>query len=138
MTSSKKVLVFGTFDMIHDGHRNLFQQARQLANNVKLVVSIARDKNVVRIKGRAPRHSEQQRLALVRQLPEVDSAVLGGVRDHLPHIIRLQPDIIALGYDQQAYVTGLRAELKVAGLKTKVVRLKPYKAHQYQTRLLQK
>lgn len=133
-----KVLVFGTFDMVHDGHRNLFQQARQLAKKVKLIVSLAREKNVLRIKGRVPRKSEQQRLAQVRKLPEVDTAVLGGIRHHMPHIIRLKPDIIALGYDQRAYVTGLRAELKAAGLKTKVVRLNPYQAHKFKTSLLQK
>lgn len=133
-----KVLVFGTFDMVHEGHRNLFQQARQLAKKVKLIVSLAREKNVLRIKGRTPRKTEQQRLAQVLKLPEVDTAVLGGVRDHMPHIIRLKPDVIALGYDQRAYVSGLRAELKAAGLKTKVVRLKPYKAHKFKTSLLQK
>lgn len=133
-----KVLVFGTFDMVHAGHRNLFQQARQLAKKVKLIVSLAREKNVLRIKGRVPRKTEQQRLAQVRKLPEVDTAVLGGIRHHMPHIIRLKPDIIALGYDQRAYVTGLRAELKAAGLKTKVVRLKPYQTHKFKTSLLQK
>lgn len=133
-----KVLVFGTFDMVHEGHRNLFQQARQLASKVKLIVSLARDKNVLRIKGRVPRKTEQQRLAQVRKLSEVDTAVLGGIRDHMPHIIRLKPDIIALGYDQRAYVTGLRAELKAVGLKTKVVRLKPYQTHKFKTSLLQK
>lgn len=140
MPTSKpvKVLLFGTFDMIHEGHRNLFRQALGLAKEVNLIVSIARDKNVARIKGRAPRRSEQQRLALVRKQPEVTRAVLGGSRDHLPHIIRLQPDIIALGYDQSAYVSGLRAELKTAGLKTKVVRLKAFRPKKYQTRLLLK
>lgn len=138
LTRPIKVLVFGTFDMVHKGHRNLFAQARQLAGEVKLIVSIARDKNVLRIKGRAPRKTEQQRLQMVKKLPEVDSVVLGGVREHMPHIIRLKPDIIALGYDQRAYVSGLRAELKAAGLSTKVVRLKPYLPEKFKTSLLRK
>ena len=133
-----RVLVFGTFDMIHDGHRHFFKQARSLANNSRLIVSLARAKNVEKIKGRTPRLSEAARLAQVRALPEVDSAVLGGVRDHIPHIIRIRPDIIALGYDQHAYVAGLRRELKVAGLDIKIVRLKPFYPQKFKTSLLQK
>lgn len=124
--------------MIHAGHRHMFAQARALAKNSKLIVSLARAKNVERIKGRAPRRTDAERLAQIRQLPEVDVAVLGGVRNHLPHIVRLRPDIIALGYDQNAYVAGLRANLKAAGLQTKIIRLKPYKPEKYKTSLLRK
>jgi FAD synthetase len=135
---STRILVFGTFDMIHAGHRNFFKQARSLAKNPQLIVSVARDKNVARIKGRAPRNSEQQRLAQVGCVPEVDRVVLGGVRHHLPHIVRLKPDIIALGYDQRAYVAGLRRDLAAAGLTPKVVRLKAYQPDKYKTSLIRK
>ena len=133
-----RILVFGTFDMIHPGHQNFFKQARSLAKNPKLIVSVARDKNVERIKGHAPRKTEQQRLAQVGRAPEVDRAVLGGVRQHLPHIIRLKPDIIALGYDQRSYVAGLSRDLAAAGLTTKVVRLKAYQPDKYKTSLIRK
>lgn len=128
-----RVLVFGTFDILHPGHRDMFRQARALADNVKLIVSVARDKNVVRIKGRAPRHDEHARLERVKALPEVSRATLGGIREHMPHIIRLNPDIIALGYDQKAYVAGLRQELRAAGLKTKVVRLNPFHPEKFKS-----
>ena len=39
-------MVFGTFDGLHKGHINFFQQAVKLAKNSYLIVSIARDKNV--------------------------------------------------------------------------------------------
>lgn len=132
-----KIMVFGTFDMIHKGHRHFFMQARSLSNNPKLIVSLARAKNVERIKGRAPRRTDAERLAAIKQLPEVDQAVLGGVREHLPHIVRIAPDIIALGYDQTAYVAGLKRELKAAGLATKVIRLQPFEPEKYKTSLLQ-
>ncbi|HAG27727.1 TPA: FAD synthase [Patescibacteria group bacterium] len=133
-----KIMVFGTFDMIHEGHRNLFAQARALAKNPKLIVSLARTKNVTRIKGRAPRSTEAARLARVKALPEVDRAILGAVRNYFTPILRIQPDIIALGYDQKAYVKTLRADLKKAGLTTKVVRLKPFQPEKYKTSLLRK
>lgn len=142
--TSIRVLVFGTFDMIHPGHMHLFEQARALAvrQNLKkepyLIVSLARDKNVLRIKGHLPKANEKQRLAKIKALPEVDKAVLGAIGNHIPLIVRLKPNIIALGYDQSAYVRGLRAQLKAAGIAPKIVRLKPHKPHKYKTSLLQK
>ncbi len=133
-----RIMVFGTFDMVHPGHRNFFTQARKLAQNPFLIVSLARDKNVLRIKGKKPVKSEKQRMGLVDKIRGVNKVVLGGSDNHMAHIIKEQPDIIALGYDQTAYVRGLRSELKRAGLKTKVVRLVPHKPHIYKTSLLAK
>src|SRR5437762_372631 len=120
-----RVMVFGTFDIIHPGHRNFFAQARALAADPYLIVSVARDKNAARIKGRVPRYTESQRAARLKKISKIDKVILGGIDDHLPHILKQKPDIIALGHDQKAYVRGLRAALKAAGLKTKTVRLKP-------------
>lgn len=133
-----RIMVFGTFDMIHSGHRNFFMQARKLAKRPYLIVSIARDKNVLRIKGSLPRFSQYERLRIVKSIPDVDEAVVGGYRDHLPHIIKAQPEIIGIGYDQVAYVKGLRQQLKEHGLNVRVVRLKPYKVHRYKTSLIAK
>ena len=131
-------MVFGTFDIVHKGHRHFFQQARALAGKSTpyLIVSLARHKNVQRIKGRTPQASEAKRLAAIKALPEVDKALLGAIGDHMPHIIKQKPDIIALGYDQSAYVRGLRSALRAAGLKTKIIRLKPHKPHIYKTAII--
>lgn len=135
-----RIMVFGTFDIIHLGHKHFFQQARKLAGKHQpyLIVSLARNKNVKRIKGKSPAASEAMRLAAIKSLSEVNKAMLGAIGDHMPHIIKQKPDIIALGYDQTAYVKGLRTSLKKAGLKTRVVRLKPHKPHIFKTSLLKK
>lgn len=135
-SETKRIMIFGTFDMVHKGHSNFFKQARALAQNPFLIVSIARDSNVLKIKGRRPRHTQQQRRKAVGLSPEVDKVVIGAAGDHMPHIIKEKPDIIALGYDQVAYVRGLKTSLKKAGLPTKVVRLKSHKPHLYKTSLL--
>ena len=36
-----RIMVFGTFDMIHAGHEDLFRQARALAKEPYLIVSVA-------------------------------------------------------------------------------------------------
>lgn len=133
-----RIMVFGTFDMIHSGHRNFFLQARKLAKRPYLIVSIARDKNVLRIKGKLPQNSQFERVKMVGSVPDVDEAVIGGYRDHIPHILKARPEIIALGYDQTAYVKGLRQQLKDHGLMVRVVRLKPYMVEKYKTSLIAK
>ncbi len=130
----KKVLVTGTFDSLHPGHLDLFQQAKTKGGF--LIVVIARDKTVRAVKGHRPRNNEQQRLTAVQNLPIVDKAVLGHHADKLKIIVEEQPDIICLGYDQQAFTEHLAAELKKRGLITPVIRLKAFQPGQYKSSIL--
>ena len=131
-------MIFGTFDGVHKGHLNFFKQARKLHKNSFLVASIARDKNVLRIKGKLPDFNEQERLNLVKKSILVDKVILSGVKNHLTHIVKERPDIIALGYDQKAYIKGLKSDLKNRGVLVQIVRLKPYKENVYKNSLLKK
>lgn len=131
-------MVFGTFDGLHEGHINFFAQARHLANDPFLVVSVARDKNVKKIKGESPEFKEKERLAFIKNSVLVDRAVLAGLENHLPHILKEKPEIIALGYDQIAYIKNLKKDLENQGLMVKIIRLKPYKKHIYKNHLLKK
>jgi FAD synthetase len=135
-TKKTKIMVFGTFDGLHEGHINFFKQAKGFTKNSSLIVSIARDKNVLKIKGEQPSLKEKERLALVGNHKLVDQVILSGAENHIPHIVKVNPDIIALGYDQKAYVKNLKKDLKNKGVLVKVVRLKPYKEHVYKNHLL--
>ncbi len=130
-------MLFGTFDGLHPGHLDFFRQARELARDQAfLIVSIARDKNVFKIKHHIPHLNEKARMALLKNCELVDKVVLSGVRDHIPHILKERPDIIALGYDQTHYVENLKKDLKNKGLNVKIVRLKPFKHKIYKNSLL--
>ncbi|MCX6757755.1 MAG: adenylyltransferase/cytidyltransferase family protein [Candidatus Nomurabacteria bacterium] len=136
-----KIMVFGTFDGLHLGHLNFFKQARNLA--IKnclpfLIISIARDKNVKKIKNKKTIFSEKERMFLVKKSKLADKVVLSGIKNYIPHIVKEKPEIIALGYDQKAYVKNLRAELFKKGINVKIARLKPYKEHIYKNSLLNK
>ncbi len=132
-------MVFGTFDMLHEGHLDLFRQACALVPDPHLIVSIARDVSARRIKGTQPRHSELERMKLVEACPLADEVVLGDREGYIDHIVVERPDIIALGYDQSGeYVQELQAELAKADLETRIVRLKPFKPEIYKTSKLQK
>ena len=133
-TNMTRIMVFGTFDMIHAGHEDLFRQARALGTEPYLIVSVARDSVVERIKGKKPRNSEVVRLEQVSKHPGVDDAVLGDEEGHMAHIVSCNPDIIALGYDQEGeYVDHLEEELRAAHLETEVVRLKGYQTEVFKT-----
>ena len=75
----KTVMLFGTFDIIHHGHISLLRQASKLGD--RLVVVIARDKTVLRIKKHLPLHSESERLQLLSHLDLIDDVMLGDVKD---------------------------------------------------------
>ena len=134
-------MVFGTFDMVHPGHEDFFEQARKLAHHEHgrgaepyLIVSIARDAVASRIKGFSPRHHEAERLANVAAHPLVDKAVLGEELGYARHIAEEKPDIIALGYDQNGeYVDHLEEDLKKAGIKARIVRLAAHRPDVYKT-----
>lgn len=122
----KKVMCFGAFDGLHPGHLDFFKQAKKLGDY--LVVSVGRDSNVERIKGKKPLFGEEERLELIANLKIVDKAVLGSKHDFYIQIKQNAPDIICLGYDQWAsekeVIEGLR---NVGLLNTEVVRLAAYK-----------
>jgi FAD synthetase len=141
-TPKKKVMVFGVFDLLHLGHVDFFKQAKKLGDF--LIVSVARDVNVMKVKSQKPMHDERRRKLNIGKVPYVDRIVLGGKKDPWPHIVREKPDVIALGYDQQIYVAdnnsigNFKEELEKHGLKTRVVRLKPHWPQVYKSRLLRK
>jgi len=118
-----RVLVAGTFDIIHEGHIKMLWEAKKLAGkNGELVVVVARDDNVKRFKGRDPILRESSRVYIVKNLKPVDRAFLGE-KDPLESVLKIRPDIIVLGYDQWADEGWLREELRKRGLDVKVLRL---------------
>jgi len=135
-TQKVKIMVFGTFDVLHKGHLDFFKQARSLSASPYLIVSVARDVNVKRIKGFGPKNCESSRLKAIQNCPLVDEALLGGERAYLTHILAEKPAIIALGYDQKAYTKDLKSVLAKKGLGVKIARLKPFKPHLYKSSLI--
>ena len=129
-----RIMVFGTFDMLHPGHEDFFRQARALAPDPYLIVSVARDSAAARHRAAGPRHSEEERAALVRAHELVDEVVVGDEAGYINHIMAARPDIIALGYDQTGeYVEHLERDLTTAGLKSKVIRLQAFQPETYKT-----
>ena len=127
-----KVMAFGTFDIFHQGHKNFLQQARQHGDY--LIVVVARDKTVANVKAKLPQNNEQARLQTIVKTGLADRVVLGNVGDKYKVIAKFKPEVICLGYDQDAFTENLPEKLREFGLaKTKAVRLKPYKQKKYKS-----
>lgn len=131
-----KVMVFGTFDGIHPGHLNFFKQAKKYGDF--LIVVVARDKTIKRIKKHLPSLKERERLKIIENCQLVNKAFLGRLQNPYWIIKKIKPNVICLGYDQIAFTEDLGQELKKMGLKTKVYRLKPYKPERYHSIILNK
>jgi cytidyltransferase-like protein len=133
-TPVTRIMVFGTFDMIHKGHEDLFRQARALAPHPWLIVSVARDASVSRIKGHEPHYPEERRRQRLASHHLVDEAVLGDDIGYVPHILAARPDIVALGYDQEGeYVETLSADLAAVEISPRILRLAPFEPETYKT-----
>jgi len=132
----KKVLVFGTFDGLHQGHLNFFEQAKRYGEY--LIVVVSRDKTVKRIKKHLPFRDEKQRLREVQKCKLVNEAKLGYLNDPYKIIREIKPDIICLGYDQKVFTENLAKELKKGGLKTKIYRMKSFKPKTFHSSIIKK
>jgi cytidyltransferase-like protein len=129
--TGKKVLVFGTFDLLHPGHIYFLNEAKKLGNHLTAV--IARDDTVEKLKTRKPKFSETERLKHISELSSVDRAMLGSKGDKFKVIEEVKPDIICLGYDQKFFTEKLEKELETRGIKAEIVRLKPYREDEYKS-----
>ncbi|KKP68258.1 MAG: FAD synthase [Candidatus Moranbacteria bacterium GW2011_GWE1_35_17] len=118
-------MVFGTFDIFHNGHIDFLKQAKKYGNY--LIVIVARDKTVKKVKGEATCNKEKNRTKTIQKSGLADKIVLGGLRDKYAVIKKYKPAIICLGYDQKFFIDNLKSELNKIGLeKTEIIRLKAY------------
>lgn len=129
-------MVFGTFDGLHEGHLNFFEQARGYGDY--LIAVAGRDENIKKIKGHYPKKRERERFTGLQKCSLVDKPVLGYDDDPYRVIETLRPDAICLGYDQSSFSKDLDRELKKRELEIKIFRLKAYKPEEMHTSIIQK
>lgn len=144
MRKKKRAIVFGIFDGIHDGHRDLFSQALRVASGqakekVELVVIVGRDSASLKWKGKKPQYSQETRLSLVAKEKQVDRAVLGDEEQSTYDVIhKVSPDFICFGYDQEMLKKDLELWLEREELTIPCIVLRPYKETLLHTSLLRK
>jgi len=124
------VLAFGTFDFLHDGHKFFLSEARKLGG--KLYVVVARDSNVLKIKGKLPHFNENKRLEMVSEFDIADKVILGSEKDMLAVLHKIKPDMIALGFDQKAPEDDIKKILP----NVKIIRLSDHFPQKFKSSIL--
>lgn len=133
---SRRVLVFGTFDILHPGHASFLRQARRHGEVV--LAAVARDGFVASFKGRSPRHGERERKRRLLASGLVDAAYLGDRKPGSYAIVRrLRPDLVCVGHDQHLLEADLRRWIERTGFPVEVLRLRGYRPDLYKSSKLE-
>ena len=116
-----RVMASGVFDIVHPGHIFYLEKAKELGD--ELWVVIANDETVKR-KKRKPIMPHGARAKVISSLKPVYKVAIGNAdKDFFEIIKEIKPDIIALGFDQKFDEKGLERSAKENGLSIKIVRL---------------
>lgn len=94
----KVVFTNGCFDVLHQGHRKLLQEAKELGD--LLVVGLNSDDSIKRLKGETrPINSVGHRVEALTALPFVDAVIVFEEETPLELLQELRPDILVKGGD---------------------------------------
>ncbi len=129
-------MAFGTFDIFHDGHKSYLEQAKKMGDF--LIVVVARDETVLRIKSQWTQNSEEERLEVVEKNGLADEVILGSLEDKYAALEKYRPDVIALGYDQEVALPELTEKLKNLKLQAEIVRMQGHNPEKFKSSKLRK
>jgi len=115
------VFIGGTFEVIHPGHLYTIQEAKKLGD--VLVVVVARDATVRRMKKREPLAPEERRVEVVGAIKPVDVAILGSETNIYDTLERVRPDVVSFGCYHYHREQEVQREAKKRGIELSVVRL---------------
>lgn len=131
----RKVMAFGTFDGVHEGHRAFFRQAR--LHGEQLIVAVAHDDVVMRLKDHLPRKDLERRMEDLSREDLVDFVTPGDSELGTYRVVRqYRPDVIALGYDQQRLKFNLEDSLRDIDWDMTILVMEPYQPETYHSSIL--
>ena len=121
---SKIVFTNGCFDILHPGHVDLLEKAKNLGD--KLVIGLNTDQSVSRIKGDLrPINDENFRSQMMASLECVDLITLFDEDTPISLINKIQPDILVKGSDYEIEeIVGSKEVISYGG-KVKTISLLP-------------
>ncbi len=125
----KKILVFGSFDLIHPGHIYFLKKAATLGDY--LILCLTRDTIYKKQKNHPPLFKEKERQKILESLKYINKVILGD--NDLKKIAnyniikKIKPDIIALGYDQNINYQKLRQINEKIKKEIKIFKIRAYK-----------
>jgi cytidyltransferase-like protein len=131
----KKVLAFGTFDGIHEGHRWFLKRAKALGSHLTIIV--APDAAVKALKGRRARFPLPARMRFLKKEGLADKVAPGDRKQGSWDVLKKHhPHVIALGYDQRALRKALSAEIKSLRPRPRLASMGTHHPTRYHSRIL--
>lgn len=105
-------ITFGTFDLLHVGHINILERAKQVCDY--LVVGVSTDQLSMAKKDVPPVYSQDERLKIVSSLRVVDYAFFEESLEQKPEYIRrFNADVLVMGQDWAGKFDHLREMCEV-------------------------
>lgn len=130
-----RALVFGAFDGLHDGHLSLLKSALQYANEV--TIALARDEVIRELKSHDPKFAFTERMKALENTNLVHHVIPGDlILGEYTCIRHAQPEIIVLGYDQEALEQDLKRWLNQHNLSIELIHAPAFKPDIYKSSLL--
>ena len=131
----KKVMVFGVFDGIHEGHKAFFKEAK--THGDYLIAVVTQDAIVEQLKGKRPARDMSARFADLQELDGVDEVEIGDSElSTYNSVLKHKPDVIAFGYDQQAFKEDLEENYSKFNWNPKIVILNSFEPNKYHSSIL--
>ena len=96
--STRTVITFGTFDVLHVGHIRVLKRAAEYGD--RLVVGVSADELNISKKGRAPVFDQDERLEIVSSLKMVDEVFLEeSLEKKRDYILEHHAQVLVMGDD---------------------------------------
>ena len=131
--SNKKILAFGSFDGLHDGHRFFIEEIKKRGEQI--VIAVAPDEVIEKIKGRKPRFALSERIEALRNwFPEIKFIPADTGIGDWKILEKVRPDVVAIGYDQMSLKKSL--ENSNVAHKPEIVIIESYKPEIYKSSLI--
>ncbi len=94
----KRIITFGTYDLLHVGHIRLLERAAQLGTH--LIVGVSSDELNLSKKDRAPIYSTQDRIEIIKSIGCVDEVfVEESLEKKGEYIQKYKADALVMGDD---------------------------------------
>ena len=130
-----KVMVFGVFDSVHEGHRHFFREAKKFGDYLIAVVAVDEIARV--LKGKHPKKDITERIAEIEEEIEVDEVIVGDEEMGSWNIIKkIRPHVVAVGYDQKAMKKNLEDSIENFNWFIEIETVSAHKPKKYHSSLL--
>lgn len=128
----KRVMIFGTFDGLHPGHKFFIKESARTGD--ELIVVLSSDNYIRSMKKSEPLQSYSHRKILLEEQEEVNLVIPADEELGSFHVLeREDPAIVCLGHDQTALKVSLEQWLAshLSFVKPKIIVLSPFRRDLY-------